>query len=100
MQLIFKVSGEFKNGRYVTEVTEEHVESKAIFNVHDSNAIVYVDKGYAERYKEPEPITLEEIKKMTVAELKDYATKNSIDLGEATKKDDVLEVIEKTFEVK
>lgn len=35
------------------------------------------------------------LNEMTVAELKDYADKNQIDLGEATKKADILEIIEK-----
>ncbi|MCR8994483.1 hypothetical protein [Brevibacillus laterosporus] len=33
------------------------------------------------------------IDKMTVAELKEYANQHEIDLGEATKKDDILMVI-------
>ncbi|MFK0524758.1 Rho termination factor N-terminal domain-containing protein [Paenibacillus illinoisensis] len=34
-----------------------------------------------------------DIEKMKVAELKEYAEENGIDLGDATKKDEILEVI-------
>ena len=40
---------------------------------------------------EQKPKTIED---MTVAELKDYATNNEIDLGEAKKRDDILEAIQ------
>ena len=40
-----------------------------------------------------EPETAEDFEKMTVAELKTYAQDNNIDLGEATKKADILKVI-------
>ena len=40
-----------------------------------------------------EPETAEDFEKMTVAELKTYAEDNNIDLGEATKKADILKVI-------
>lgn len=33
------------------------------------------------------------VEKMTVAELKDYAAENEIDLGEAAKKEDILQLI-------
>ncbi|ATO50140.1 hypothetical protein P4V86_19410 [Brevibacillus laterosporus] len=49
----------------------------------------------SEESQEPETYPLEEksIDKMTVAELKEYAIQHDIDLGEATKKDDILAVI-------
>lgn len=40
------------------------------------------------------------IGKMTVAELKDFAELNGIDLGDATKKDDILSAIELALEAK
>ncbi|RAP29150.1 hypothetical protein C2W64_04097 [Brevibacillus laterosporus] len=51
-------------------------------------------KGIEELVKiteEDEPKTLN---KMTLAELKEYAIQHDIDLGEATKKDDILAVIQ------
>ena len=42
---------------------------------------------------ETEPETDEDFEKMTVSELKAYAEDNDIDLGEATKKADILKVI-------
>ncbi|AGR47454.1 hypothetical protein ABOUO_8 [Brevibacillus phage Abouo] len=52
----------------------------------------------SEESQEPEVFPLERIEektidKMTVAELKEYAIQHDIDLGEATKKDDILAVI-------
>ncbi|MCR8983270.1 hypothetical protein [Brevibacillus laterosporus] len=52
----------------------------------------------SEESQEPEAFPLEQIEeksldKMTVAELKEYAIQHEIDLGEATKKDDILAVI-------
>ncbi|MGG1444346.1 hypothetical protein ABE354_20265 [Brevibacillus laterosporus] len=49
----------------------------------------------SEELQESEIYPLEEksIDKMTVAELKEYAIQHEIDLGEATKKDDILAVI-------
>lgn len=38
------------------------------------------------------------IEKMTVAELKEHAAENGIDLGEATKKEDILQLILATSE--
>jgi hypothetical protein len=38
------------------------------------------------------------VEDMTVAELKAYATENNIDLGDATKKDDILAAIQKAGE--
>lgn len=38
------------------------------------------------------------IDKMTVAELKEFAEANGIDLGDATKKDDILSAIELALE--
>lgn len=38
------------------------------------------------------------VEDMTVAELKAYAAENNIDLGEATKKDDILAAIQKAGE--
>ncbi|CAG9620878.1 hypothetical protein [Sutcliffiella rhizosphaerae] len=34
------------------------------------------------------------IREMTIAELKEYATEHEIDLGDAKKKDDILEIIQ------
>ena len=100
MKLIFNKPGEYKNGRFVTKVTEENVKAKKIFIVNDANAIIYVDAKYAKRFKEPipeTPKTLEDIKEMSAPELKAYAAKMEIDLDGKTKKDDVFEIIEKTF---
>ncbi|MGE7718037.1 hypothetical protein [Priestia megaterium] len=38
------------------------------------------------------------IEDMTVPELKDFAEKMKIDLGDATKKDDIIQCIQKTME--
>lgn len=46
----------------------------------------------SEESQEPE-VEEKSIDKMTVAELKEYANQHEIDLGEATKKDDILAVI-------
>lgn len=50
-----------------------------------------INDGYQSIEKEPiKPKTIDE---MTIAELKDYASANAIDLGEAAKKDDILTII-------
>lgn len=46
----------------------------------------------AEVQGEPEPKETD-IEKMKVTELKEYAEENGIDLGDATKKDEIIEVI-------
>ena len=56
------------------------------------------DEGFFAENKNPEtaetePETDEDFEKMTVSELKAYAEDNDIDLGEATKKADILRVI-------
>lgn len=54
------------------------------------------DEGWVEVSSEefvPEEVD-KPVEKMTVAELKSHADKNQIDLGEATKKDDILAVIQ------
>lgn len=50
----------------------------------------YREHGYKVTPKDGEPKSLD---KMNLNELKAYAEENGIDLGEATKKDDILAVI-------
>lgn len=55
-------------------------------------AIGVISDNYETATKAPgNPKTIEE---MTVAELKDYAMQNDIDLGDAKKRDEILEVIQ------
>lgn len=51
--------------------------------------MLIVQEGIAE----PDGISAKPWDKMTVAELKAYAAEHKIDLGEATKRDDILAVI-------
>ena len=44
-------------------------------------------------YVPPEPQEYKPLESRTVAELKEYAAENDIDLGEATKKEDILAAI-------
>lgn len=53
-----------------------------------------IEADYAEIKQEPKTVEV-----MTVAELKDYADKNEIDLGEAKKRDELLAAIQE-FEAK
>ena len=69
-------------------------------NINENRWHEYSEKGYkiVPENKQPEtaeaePETDEDFEKMTVAELKAYAEYNNIDLGEATKKADILKVI-------
>ncbi|MBG9788539.1 hypothetical protein [Brevibacillus laterosporus] len=50
------------------------------------------EKAAREEAKKEE-LVVQTIDKMTVAELKEYANQHEIDLGEVTKKDDILAVI-------
>lgn len=57
----------------------------------------FKSRGYTVEHTEPEKGENQDdipIEKMTVAQLKEYAAKHEIDLGEATKKEDVLKVIQ------
>lgn len=50
--------------------------------------------GYeVEDAPEKEPAAETDVDKMTVAELKEYAARNDIELGDATKKEDILAAI-------
>ncbi|KAA0944079.1 hypothetical protein FQ087_18305 [Sporosarcina sp. ANT_H38] len=48
-----------------------------------------IEEGFELVMKEPK-----RVEEMTVPELKEYATENDIDLGEAKKRDDILAVIQ------
>ena len=106
MKLVFLDAGKYRLGINVVVITPEDVESETVFTVAEERARELVDAKRAteivQKAKEqpPAPITLEDVNKMSVAELKDYATKNTIDLGEATVKADILETVVKSFEVK
>lgn len=50
------------------------------------------EQGYGVEDK-PQTKTPKPLEKMTVAELREYAAQHGIDLGEATKKDDILAMI-------
>lgn len=93
MDLIFTKSGKFRNGINVLVVTEDHVKNKAVLPVVAENGVNYVAKGYAKVPEIIPDLTQEEIKKLKLPELKDYAEKKQIDLGDAEKKDDVLNVV-------
>lgn len=54
-----------------------------------------VRKGFIEKMTSAEPRPVD---KMTVEELKAYASKRSIDLGEATKKDEILAAVQAAAE--
>lgn len=60
----------------------------------------FESKGYSVEQPELEPGQATSpngdvpIEKMTVPQLKDYAAQNKIDLGEASKKEDILKVIQ------
>lgn len=67
------------------------VESKDIAEMI-AKGVVSEDTQIPEIDEDKEPLETD-INKMKVDELKDYAEKNGIDLGDATKKDDILAVI-------
>ena len=107
MLIIFKSDGEYKNDDVNVIISKKDVESEKEFNIFEKNAKSYIRAGLAtlaEEIKEQEqpsaPTTLEDVNTMSVPELKAYAEKEKIDLGEATKKDDILEAVVKTFEEK
>ncbi|MFD2703810.1 hypothetical protein ACFSVM_25605 [Paenibacillus shunpengii] len=75
-----------KKGEYVTiddDQLKEYLRDKVI------------DEDLIEEVDDPAP---KDVNDMTVPELKDYAKNNKIDLGVATKKDDILVVIKKAEE--
>lgn len=53
----------------------------------------FESKGYEVQRAEEEQKDIP-IEKMTVSQLKDYAKQNNIELGEATKKEDILQAIQ------
>ncbi|AYB39975.1 hypothetical protein D5F52_17850 [Brevibacillus laterosporus] len=77
----------------VFDIEEEHLRGIEELVVPQ---ISEVPQGQEEiQFEESQEPEVEEksIDKMTVAELKEYAIQREIDLGEATKKDDILAVI-------
>ena len=95
MKVIFEKSGTYKNEYVNIVITEKDVKDKKVFNVFEGNAMSYIKKGLAvlsEEIKKDETFETD-IDKMTVDELKEYAKENDIDLGEVTKKADILEAI-------
>jgi hypothetical protein len=105
MELLFLSAGKYRDGRNLFEVTPKDIEDKKVFTVSEDRAKGLIEaKRSAEFGKKTivseEPATLEDVKKMTVPELKAYAEKKTIDLGEAKVKDEIFAVIEKTFEEK
>lgn len=55
----------------------------------------FESKGYTVEHPEPDSSNSDvPIDKMTVPQLKEYAAEKKIDLGEATKKEDILKVIQ------
>ena len=95
MKVIFEKSGTYKNEYVNIVITEKDVKDKKVFNVFEGNAMSYIKKGLAvlsEEIKKDETFETD-IDKMTVDELKEYAKGKEIDLGEATKKADILEAI-------
>lgn len=75
-------------------VTEQPRSAPGQATPPSASAAVEQQKAQAEAAKEASSTDVP-LNEMTVAELKEYAEKNQIDLGEATKKADILEVIEK-----
>jgi hypothetical protein len=65
--------------------------SQPIGEVEGLKAKLLDDEGY-------EDVDAPDISKMTVAELKGFAETNGIDLGDATKKDDIIAAIEMGLE--
>lgn len=60
-----------------------------VWDVQNNKPLIKFVNGEAETNDEAEPIS-----KMTVEELKVYADEHGIDLGEATKKKDILAAIQ------
>jgi len=79
--------GAYLNSVYVEAVVGEVIEADD-----------YADEWFAVIEAEAEDAPA--IDKMTVAELKDFAELNGIDLGDETKKDDILSAIELALEAK
>lgn len=107
MLIIFKNPGEYKNDDINAIVLKEDVKSEKVFTFCEKNAKSYIRAGHAElaeeikeQKKPPAPITLDDVNKMTLPELRAHAHKNDIELGDATVKAEILEVIVKTFEKK
>ena len=53
MKLIFDRAGKYMNNFHIMEVTEKHVEDKAVFEVDESNGSDYVRVKKAHVFKEP-----------------------------------------------
>lgn len=64
--------------------------------VADADRLIAAHGGglYEEPKQAVDPGKPRELESMTVAELKDYAAKHDIDLGDATKKADIIAAIE------
>lgn len=70
------------------------VEEEDEAEEEDAESDVQIDETEAEEDVEEENlITREELEKMTVKQLEKYAKDNEIDLGDATKKADIVSVI-------
>ena len=81
--------------RFVDKVTKQLHEYGEVIEVTEARFKEISDAG---KYVEAIPEEIQEEKpldKMTVEELKDYAADKGIDLGDATKKADILETIKK-----
>ena len=104
MDLVFNRDGKYKNDTHTTVVTEEHVEAGTVFTFDDTNGLDYIRREYAKDASapaEPKPDSFDDgddIDKMTVEQLKEFAAGNEIDLGEATKKAEIVEVIKTAVE--
>ena len=118
MKIVFLKAGKYKSETTVVEISQAHVESKKVFNIYTENALRFIKVKKAVEYIEPEPVKepdpddfkppvpgketeTEDIEidldKMKLDELLEFAKGKEIDLGENTKKADVLDAI-KAFE--
>lgn len=108
MNIIFTRPGKYKNGTGVTEVSVKDVESEKVIAVNDTHGLMFLGTGAAipEPVKEPkkEDFTpddggLIDLSTLKVKELVELANEKDIDLEGATKKDEIIEKINKSLEV-
>lgn len=106
MDLKFLSAGKYRLGINVVVVTPKDVEDEKVFTVKEDRARELIEAKRATEVKikasdePPKEITLEDVKEMTVPELKAYATKMDIDLEGKTKSDDIKLIVLKTFVTK
>lgn len=106
MNIIFTKAGKYGSApKESVEVTVEDVKAEKVYPIADGYAKYFLEAGVAKAGGKPveEPtagFSSAGLEDMKVGELKEFAEKHDppIDLGEASKKAEILEVIQKALE--